>query len=185
MRQHTILFVDDEENILSSFKRLLRNENYTILALDNPREVKSIMEHTVVSLIISDQRMPEINGLDLLKEAKELYPDTVRILLTGYADVQVAIKAINEGGVYRFISKPWSDEELRIAIRQSLAYYDLIMDNKVLLQMVQKQKDALNEVQNKYPDVADLPQMKDGAYVIENQQESLEDFMKRYFPKKE
>ena len=108
----------------------------------------------------------------------------LRIILTGYADVDVVIKAINEGEVYRFLAKPWNDEEFKIVVRQALAHFDLLADNKILLQMVQKQKEALSEMQKRYPEAMDLPKMKDGAYVIENAGESLDDFMKRYFPKK-
>lgn len=185
MRQHNILIVDDEGNILSALKRLLRSEPYNIITTQEPKEAKALMSETPTSLIISDQRMPEVTGIELLTEVKKLYPDTMRILLSGYADFDIAIKAINEGGVFRFISKPWSDEDLKIAIKQALEHYDLLMDNKTLLKMVEKQRGILEEIKVKYPDALELPQIKDGAYVIESPQESLEDFMKRYFPKGE
>lgn len=181
---HSIMIVDDEVAILRSLQRLLHHENYSINVFDNPIQALECFKKQSVPLIISDLRMPKMDGMTLLKEIKSISPDTVRIILTGFAEIKTVISAINEGEVYRFITKPWNDEELKIIIRQALANYDLIMDNKRLLRMVERQRDILAEIEAHFPDVAKLPKMKDGAFIIEKTSETLEDFLKRYFPEK-
>ena len=176
------MIVDDEVSILRSLERLLRKEQYSIITFDSPVKALEYVKKNPVSVVISDQRMPDMEGVTLLKNIRDVSPDTIRILLTGYADMEAVIRAINEGQVYRFISKPWNDEELKIVIRHALENLDLILDNKILLKMVKNQKDIISEIEAKFPDIATLPKIKDGAYVIEDTNENLEDFMKKYFP---
>ncbi len=120
----TLLLVDDEENVLHSLKRLLHQEGYTILTASNGEEGLEKLESTPVALVISDQRMPGKSGVDFLRLVKERWPETVRIMLTGYADIEAAIAAINSGEVFRFITKPWNEGEIKEVIRQALERYD-------------------------------------------------------------
>jgi len=183
MREHKVLIVDDEEYILNSLKRLLRNEKYAVLTTVSPQEAIEIVSREKISLIIVDYRMPQLNGVELLKKIKAVSEDTLRIILTGYTDTQIAVQAINEGEVYRFISKPWNDDELKIIISQALAQYDLFMDNKELLEMVQKNQYILSQIRKEHPEIEikEMPQAQEGKYVIEGRIVSLEDYMKRYF----
>ncbi len=143
MNHHKILLVDDEINILSSLKRLLRKEEYEIVTASSGREGLEILTKHKVSLIISDQRMPEMSGVEFLRQVKDLYPDTIRIILSGYTDVNTIMASINEGEVYKFITKPWNEEEIRIAIRRSLEQHDLIRENKELYHKIKEQNDEL------------------------------------------
>src|SRR4030042_6899699 len=114
----TILLVDDEENILSALQRLLRRENYNVITNASPEKALEILKHEPVSLVISDQRMPEMDGTEFLEKAREIQPVAIRIILTGYADINAAMAAINQGKVYRFITKPWNDLDLKTTISQ-------------------------------------------------------------------
>ncbi|TBN45569.1 HD domain-containing phosphohydrolase [Pseudomonas sp. BGI-2] len=118
----TILLVDDEESILNSLRRLLRGQPYDVLLATSGAQALEIMGKQPVDLVMSDARMPNMDGATLLAHIHQRHPDTLRILLTGYADLTMIVKAINEGQIDRYISKPWHDEELLLTLRQSLAY---------------------------------------------------------------
>lgn len=121
MQKNTILIVDDEANVLQSLRRAFRREPYRVLTALSGPEGLEILQKEQVELIISDQRMPEMSGVQFLARAKELYPDTVRIILSGYTDASSVIEAINIGSVYKFVWKPWEDEALRVMVREALA----------------------------------------------------------------
>ena len=118
----TVLLVDDEESILNSLRRLLRGQPYDVLLAGSGAQALDIMAAQPVDLIMTDARMPSMDGAMLLAETHRLYPATTRILLTGYADMTMMIKAINEGQIHRYISKPWNDEEMLLTLRQSLEH---------------------------------------------------------------
>ncbi|MHC8345830.1 HD domain-containing phosphohydrolase [Pseudomonas sp. RT6P73] len=117
-----ILLVDDEESILNSLRRLLRGQPYEVLLATSGAQALQIMAKQPVDLVMSDARMPNMDGATLLAHIHQHHPGTLRILLTGYADPTMMVKAINDGQIYRYISKPWHDEELVLTLRQSLAY---------------------------------------------------------------
>jgi response regulator RpfG family c-di-GMP phosphodiesterase len=117
-----VLLVDDEESILNSLRRLLRGQPYEVLLATSGAQALEIMALEPVDLVMSDARMPNMDGATLLAHIHQHYPDTLRILLTGYVDLTTIVKAINEGQIDRYISKPWHDEELLLTLRQSLAY---------------------------------------------------------------
>ncbi|MEE8479725.1 MAG: response regulator [Desulfobacterales bacterium] len=137
--RHTILFVDDEKNILNSLKRLLRKEDYRILNALSGEEGLKILAENEVHLVITDLRMPKMNGIEFLTRLKVDYPDLIRIILTGYTDVDTLIESINKGHVYKFFLKPWNDDDLKIEIRKALERYDLIAANKRLCEKAIKQ----------------------------------------------
>jgi type II secretory ATPase GspE/PulE/Tfp pilus assembly ATPase PilB-like protein/FixJ family two-component response regulator len=140
---YTLLFVDDEEGILMSLKRIFLDENYQILTATNASEALEILEGQKVHLVVSDHRMPGMTGAQLLKEVKERWPQTIRIMLTGYADVQSIMGAVNEGAVYKFITKPWSDEDLRLTVSLALQQYALLQENKKLKDETKRQKQKI------------------------------------------
>lgn len=113
-----ILLVDDEERILRSLGLLLRM-NYEVITTTQGSEALRILREKKIHVIISDQRMPEMTGTDVLRQAKDISPDTVRLLLTGYADLDATIAAVNEGEVFRYINKPWGPKELRDTVAQA------------------------------------------------------------------
>ena len=120
-----VLLVDDEESILNSLRRLLRGQPYDVVLATSGAQALEIMATRPIDLVMSDARMPGMDGATLLAEVHRLYPATGRILLTGYADLTTIIKAINDGQIHRYISKPWNDEELQLVLQQTLDHQRL------------------------------------------------------------
>jgi FixJ family two-component response regulator len=144
--EHTILFVDDEENVLKALQRLFRREPYRLLAAGGGPEALAMIEAGEnPSVIVSDQRMPGMNGTEFLSHSREVLPDAVRLLLTGHSDITAAVDAINRGGVYRYLSKPWDDQDLRLAVRDAVDRYDLVRRNRELTAELQEKNRALEE----------------------------------------
>lgn len=124
-----ILFVDDEKNILKSVKRLLLNEPFSLYTTTSPKEGLHLIENEEFSLIITDHRMPEMTGIELLEKAKTAAPDSIRVLITGYTDTNIAIEAINRGSISWFFPKPWENSELLQSVRYSVLRYQI--DEKI------------------------------------------------------
>ena len=143
-KTYRILLVDDEPNVLNALRRVFRQENYIILAAGNGREALNLLEKEPCQLMISDYMMPEINGADLLKRVKEKYPEMIRIMLTGHADTGAVMGAIKEGAVYKFILKPWNDDDLRVTVGLALEQYDLIQKNRALTKINFQKSKELN-----------------------------------------
>jgi diguanylate cyclase (GGDEF)-like protein/PAS domain S-box-containing protein len=118
-QQPTLLLVDDEENILNALTRMLRRDGYRILTATNADDALDILGRNEVQVVISDQRMPGISGTELLSKVKEMHPETVRMVLSGYTDLSAVTAAINQGAIYKFLTKPWDDEELRLQVRDA------------------------------------------------------------------
>ena len=116
----TIIFIDDEERIVRSLAMLFKS-TYKVIATTNPREVLDAVKREKVSVVISDQRMPEVTGVDLLREVRAVSPLTMRVLLTGYSDLAAIVGSINDGEIFRFISKPWDPTEFRNTVDQAAA----------------------------------------------------------------
>ena len=138
--QFAILFVDDEDNVLNSLRRIFMDENYTILTANSGARALEIMEGRQVHLVVSDHRMPGMTGAELLKSIREKYPDTIRIMLTGHADVNSIMGAVKDGAVYKFITKPWNDEDLRLTVSLALQQYVLIKENRRLKDIARQQQ---------------------------------------------
>ena len=141
-----ILFVDDEKNILGSLWRVFRKEGYGIMLAESGECGLDLLRHNSVAVVVSDQRMPGMGGVEFLKKAREASPDTVRMMLTGQADMAEITGAINEGGVYRYITKPWDDEELKHIIRAAVERYSLLAENRRLQEATMKQNAELYEL---------------------------------------
>lgn len=143
MNDHTVLFVDDEENILSALKRVLRRENYQIITAASGQEGLKILDEHKVQVVISDQRMPEMSGTEFLTHVRERFPNAVRIILSGYTDIDTITDVINKGHIYKFLLKPWNDDSLKMEISRALDYYELVNLNKSLHQRVLEQNEEL------------------------------------------
>jgi type II secretory ATPase GspE/PulE/Tfp pilus assembly ATPase PilB-like protein/FixJ family two-component response regulator len=143
---YRILFVDDEEYVLKAMLRIFRRENYKLLTVVSAAEALDMLKAEPIQVIISDYRMPGMNGADLLRKIKELYPQTIRIMLTGFADVNAIMGAINDGAVYKFITKPWNDDDLRLTVSLALEQYDLIQENKALKTQREVQEKKLGQM---------------------------------------
>src|SRR5690349_2809032 len=121
--KHCLLIIDDEPNVCDSVHDLLRRE-FRVLKAHSAQEGYRIMQEEEVHIIMSDQRMPQVTGVELLARVKSKYPQAVRMLFTGFADLESIIAAINQGHIYGFLKKPWQPEELEAAVRQAAAEYD-------------------------------------------------------------
>ena len=141
--KHTVLCVDDEQNILSTLKRILRKEGYQLLTASGGEEGLEVLRENEIQLVMSDQRMPGMSGTEFLARVREQYPDTIRIILTGYTDVDSITESINKGHIYKFFLKPWNDQSLRMEIRQALDQYDLIQANENLQKTILDQNEEL------------------------------------------
>lgn len=126
----SVLFVDDEIGILKSVKRLFVNEGVQVMVADNAFKAIDILKGSAVSVIVSDNLMPEMNGIEFLRRAKEMSPESVRILMTAHADVQSSIDAINKGEIYKFILKPWDNDNLMEVIADAVKRYNAVLSMK-------------------------------------------------------
>ncbi|MFI3155619.1 MAG: response regulator [Methylococcaceae bacterium] len=139
----TLLLVDDENNILSALKRTLRRDGYTILTANSGEQGLALLTQYKVGVIISDQRMPLMSGVEFLRKVKILYPKTLRIVLSGYTELESVTSAINEGAICKFLTKPWDDDLLRDNIREAFLHYEMEQEN---LRLTQELQSANNEL---------------------------------------
>ena len=131
----TVLFVDDEDKMLTSLKRTLCGEPYNTLFASSGKEALEILRLQEIHIIVTDMRMPEMNGLELLNTVKNNYPHIIRMVLSGHADTDTLLGAINQGEIFRFIPKPWkSNEELKTILRQAIEFYNLHGELEMLMQ---------------------------------------------------
>ncbi len=159
----TILLVDDEPNILKSLKRAMHREDWTVLTYDNPETALEELSYTPVDLVISDYRMPQMTGVEFLSDFKHQHPQAVRLILSGQADLQGLMDAINAAEVYRFILKPWNDAELLVTVKQALEFNRLKQENIELAETVRNQsrelKAQLNELKRLEKDSPGITQV--------------------------
>lgn len=181
--KHKILIVDDEVNILNSLSRILEEEDREILVADSAEKADDILKNNKdTEVIICDNRMPKISGIDFLTKVKRLYPDTIRILLTGYPDLKTAMDAINKADIWRYILKPVEAEEIKVMIKQAFTYYRILKENRLLLQIAHQHADLMKMLREKHP-LASEEVEKSSSYVFNEQYVSkiVEEFMKKYY----
>ena len=142
-RTYSLLLVDDEPNITSSLKRLLRKDNYTIFIASGGEEGIKILKENNIDLIVSDMRMPNMDGAEFLGKAKLMDEKVIRILLTGYSDMQSTVSAINDAEIFRYVAKPWNDDDLRLTIKRGLELRSLEQDRKRLEELTNNQNKEL------------------------------------------
>src|SRR6202521_2171147 len=142
VKKHCLLVVDDEPDLVQSVKDLLRFD-YKVLVATRAIEGLKIMQREKVHIVMSDQRMPEMTGVEFLKHLRDSHPETVRLLFTAYADLNAVTDAINQGNVYRYISKPWEPDELKTVLRQAVDYYDLQQERRRLILEVHEKNQQL------------------------------------------
>ena len=139
MEKRTVLFVDDEANTLNALKRVLLDEPYETLFADSAKEALEVLRANQVHVILSDMRMPQMSGVELLEIVKREYPYIIRLLFSAYTDIHTLLAGINQGEIFRFIPKPWGlDEELRTIVRQAIEYYDLHSEYEMLMHFVEQ-----------------------------------------------
>jgi signal transduction histidine kinase len=143
-KRHTILVVDDEADVVKSVKDLLRLE-YKVLTATSAAEAQEILRTEEVHIVMTDQRMPDMTGVELLSNIRGSYPHAIRLLFTGYADIRAVIDAINQGNVYRYITKPWDPDELQTVIREACERYDLIVERESMMAELKEKNEELTK----------------------------------------
>ena len=146
--KHSLLFVDYEEAITKALRRLFRKDGYTIQTASSGMEGLKLLQEAEepFSLIISDQRMPGMTGSEFLEKSRKIFPDAIRFLLTGYSDMDAVVDAVNKGEIHRYLTKPWNDDELRLQVQQSLQQFELVQENRRLLDLTNRQNKELIEL---------------------------------------
>jgi len=143
----TLMIVDDEVDILKSLKRTLRKD-YEVIAFDSPISALEYLNENMVDIVLSDMRMPDMDGADFLTNVKELHPTSMRLILSGYSEVDAALKAINEANIYAFLTKPWDNDELKRSLSKAVEYYTIKKENLKLQEDLEEKNSilsALNE----------------------------------------
>jgi YesN/AraC family two-component response regulator len=143
--QYKIMIVDDEPVNLRTLERLFRRD-YQVVTAQSGTEALTMLQHHDVALLISDQRMPEMTGIELMKNTVALRPQMVKILLTGYTDVSALIEGINCGLVYRYLTKPWNNDDLRVTVTRALEHYEMMKSRHLLEMENQRLRVRLNEI---------------------------------------
>lgn len=131
-RVHNLLIIDDEIDIIKALERLFRRK-YNVFSTTSPQEALRIMEREEIQVVISDQRMPGMTGVDFFTRIKDMYPDTMKLILTGYTDIESVIGAINKGQVFRYVKKPWDPNDLDMIVREAFEKSELMADNRMLM----------------------------------------------------
>ncbi len=145
-KRYRVLLVDDEESILRALRRLLRGQPYEVVTAGGAEEALRLLEREPAHLVMSDHRMPGQTGVEFLREVRRRWPDTIRIILSGYTEVKAIIDAINDGEVYKYLTKPWNEEEIKLHLVRALEQYELQAENERLTREIVAQNDKLREL---------------------------------------
>jgi len=140
-----IAIVDDEEGIGNALRRILRRDDWDIRTFIDPFEALQTLAHVHIDLVISDFNMPGMNGVEFLNRLREEHPHTLRIILSGHADLGVVLSAINDAEVFRFILKPWIDEELVMTVESALQFHEVLEENRMMSELIRNQRSQLKQ----------------------------------------
>jgi len=164
-----ILVVDDEVTVRDLLKDVLSRGPYDVLCAESAEIGLGILENEPIDVIVSDEKMPGMHGSEFLSIANQKYPDTIRIILTGHASLDAAIRAINEGQIYRFFTKPCNVFDLGITIRQALQQKALMRESRKLLNVVKRQYDFIAELENQYPGITKVEKGAKGEIILDDE----------------
>lgn len=170
-----ILLLDDEAHILKALKRLLRGEDWLVDAFTEAENAIDALRSNTYSVIVSDYKMPVMDGVTFLQFARQRQPDAIRMMLSGHGDRQSMIHAINRAEIYRFLSKPWEDYEIEAALRSAIDLYEIAMENRRLLDQIKRQEDILRRreeellrLERENPGITRVHRDDDGSIVIDD-----------------
>ena len=167
--ENTILIVDDQELIRDLLEEALNREHFTVLSAASAEQALLVLENHPVDVVISDEVMPGMAGSDFLAIVRKRYPDTIRMILTGHARLDSAIKAINEGEVYRFFTKPCNVVDLMVSIKQGLNQKELEKENRRLLRLVKQKTASEASLKEKHPELFEVKRDAGGAVIIDDE----------------
>lgn len=166
MAENNLLIVDDEPSVISALKRIFIDEPVKIYSAHSAVEGLEILKTCPVKVVISDEKMPGMTGSEFLSVVRRDFPNIVRIMLTGHASLEAAMKAINEGEIYRFFTKPWNGLDLRFAVRSAIEKYDLEEENRRLLEIVKKQAVDMKLLERQFPGITEIKRDQNGRVVL-------------------
>lgn len=166
MVENSVLIVDDEPSIVAAIKRVLMDDQYRIFSAGNAAEALELLKKQPIHVVISDEKMPGMQGAEFLALVRRQFPDIVRIMLTGHANMNAAMKAINECEIYRFLLKPWDDMELRLTVQSAADKYNLEDENRRLLKIIKHQALDIKLLEREFPEIATLERDKDGRIIL-------------------
>jgi two-component system, probable response regulator PhcQ len=175
---HTVLLVDDDVNLLAALQRALRREPYDVLGADGPERAFAVLASRPIAVVVSDESMPGMSGTEFLAGVHTAYPDTIRIVLTGHASLEVAIRSINQGAVYRFLTKPCHPTELAFAIRQGLQQRELLVQSRRLLRAVRRQAAMMDDLEREARGITHVVRDDSGAIVLAEGAADIETVLK-------
>jgi two-component system probable response regulator PhcQ len=169
-----LLLVDDEPNILSALTRVFAHEPYKIEAFTDPTAALARAQRAAFDLVLSDYRMPEVDGVSFLTIFRSLQPDCARLILSGYADIDALLGSINDAWIFRFLCKPWHDGELRAVVAQALAHRAVLLENRRLADQVRAQQERLyrqerelERLEREHPGITRVRRANDGSILLD------------------
>ena len=175
MQKSKLLLVDDEPNLTSALVRSLDRSQFEIFTADSAQKGLMILAGNDIDVIVSDERMPGMTGSQFLAEVRKQWPNTIRMILSGQADLEAAVRAINEGEVYRFLLKPCHPKELQMTILQGLQQKKLVAQSRKLLQEHQKAQNLLEELEKATPGITKIEMDEDGAIMMDDSEGGADD----------
>jgi DNA-binding NtrC family response regulator len=173
VRTPVVLLLDDEPNVTAGIKRALHNEPWKIFTAATVGGAFDILARENVDVVVSDERMPGMSGSQFLAEVRKKHPNTIRMILSGQADLEAAVRAINEGEVYRFLLKPCNPADLRVTIRQALEHKHLVELSRKLLREYEKKQALLDELERANPGITQIDVDESGAICLDDEDDSL------------
>jgi two-component system probable response regulator PhcQ len=173
VRTPVVLLLDDEPNVTAGIKRALHNEPWKIFTAATVGGAFDILARENVDVVVSDERMPGMSGSQFLAEVRKKHPNTIRMILSGQADLEAAVRAINEGEVYRFLLKPCNPADLRVTIRQALEHKQLVELSRKLLREYEKKQALLDELERANPGITQIDVDESGAICLDDEDDSL------------
>ncbi|MDX1456060.1 MAG: response regulator [Marinobacter sp.] len=176
----TIALIDDEELILKSLKRLLRKTDWEVMTFTDPAIALDALANQRIDIVVSDYRMPQMTGVEFLNQFKRDHPDTLRIILSGQADMQGVLNAVNESEVYRYVLKPWEDDELLHTLKTAMKFNDLLRENAELAEIVRvqrsrlkRQQAELNRLEQEMPGITHIERDADGLIDLSDEADDI------------
>jgi DNA-binding NtrC family response regulator len=170
MEKSKLLLVDDEPNLTSALVRSLDRTQFDIFTADSAQQGLMILAGNDIDVVVSDERMPGMTGSQFLSEVRKKWPNTIRMILSGQADLEAAVRAINEGEVYRFLLKPCHPKELQMTILQGLQHKKLVAQSRKLLMEHQKTQNLLEELEKANPGITKIELDEDGAILMDEEE---------------
>ena len=165
---HSVLVVDDESTIREMLRDVLSREPYDVFIAGSAAEGLEILDREHVDVVISDEKMPGMLGSEFLAIVRQKYPDTIRMILTGYASLEAAIRSINEGEIYRFFTKPCNVFDLAVTVRQALQHKELMKEAQKMLKVLKQQSTLIEDLEKRYPGITEVKRNKEGEVILED-----------------